>query len=125
MDLQLFHIYQRHSSVHAKPALLKWYVWKPAIDIGLMPNDQTNSERRIMYNECRGCKLYRYDTPECCCKVRIPRHKDDIKCPCIECIVKPICTDVCHHLIDYIKLFYRNDTGFRFRVYLIKEIRGQ
>ena len=79
-----------------------------------------------MYDECRGCKLYKYDTPECSCSVGIPRHnKNDKKCPCIECIVKPICTDMCKSLIDYMRLFYWNETdlAFSYRVYLIKQIR--
>lgn len=79
-----------------------------------------------MKDECKGCKLYDYDDQGCRCQVGIPRYKDSRKCPCTECIVKPICIDICSPLIDYVWLFYGHETDldFRFRVYLIKGIRG-
>ena len=79
-----------------------------------------------MYDECRGCKLYKYDTPECSCSVGIPRHKVVLYIQRKKEIIKPICTDMCKSLIDYMRLFYWNETdlAFSYRVYLIKQIRG-
>ena len=68
-----------------------------------------------MESECRGCRTYKtidlevlveYKTSEKaqCILGIIPRISKTQCCPCINCLVKGMCTTTCKDLQDYIKL---------------------
>ena len=49
-------------------------------------------------SDCRGCTAYDIN-----CMLSITKIN---KCPCIECLVKVICLEVCYVLNEYLQLEY-------------------
>ena len=57
-----------------------------------------------MENECKGCSVV---NTEGCMNGLIPRISETQFCPCINCILKGICEDVCEDFEKYLELVKR------------------
>lgn len=59
-----------------------------------------------MENECRGCRSY-YDDYGCMGKV-LPHKTETLHCPCMNCLVKGMCKDVCDDFLIYLSVTKHN-----------------
>ena len=55
----------------------------------------TNKGTNMNTNNCKGCRTY-HELYPCCIPIGVK-----LLCPCVECIVKPICLTACQDFSDY------------------------
>lgn len=57
-----------------------------------------------MNNECEGCRAF--DIGKCIIQIKpsIKHHN----CPCINCLVKAMCTQLCKEFLDYVHYYRKN-----------------
>jgi hypothetical protein len=49
--------------------------------------------------ECKGCKMH--NSPYSYITCFAPPHINNKNCPCLSCLVRPICEDSCQEQFDY------------------------
>ena len=54
---------------------------------------------------CQGCLTYNVHNPVCRL-TPIKGVKDDEICPCLNCLIKSMCTDPCDHFAIYMRSIY-------------------
>ena len=59
-------------------------------------------------NICKGCRSYKLPNNNSKVKIRgcaieIPFISNNVKCPCLDCIIKMICNDMCDRFNAYAK----------------------
>lgn len=65
-------------------------------------------------NICEGCKSYKLVDyqPERIrgCGIEIPFISNTVKCPCLDCIIKGMCDDMCHRFKLYSRISRMRNT---------------
>lgn len=58
-------------------------------------------------NECRGCRMYDKKISKCYIDM-VPYITDEIQCPCMNCLIKGMCNDVCAAFIKHSSASFRH-----------------
>lgn len=70
----------------------------------------------IMNSECKGCRIYKK-----CNLSEISNVSGRMRCPCLTCLVKGICNEVCKEYSEYSKAVYRYYNKIPIRVRIVTE----